>query len=190
MRILIVDADERRGIVTARSAAELGDVTLAVNADEALQRLLTGDWNVIVIARHLPDMDGLELLRAIPFRDPAPIKILVGGPGVDEVIAAMRAGATDYVNDAARTEELLTRVQVALDHERDAKRVRLPSERVLAIGAHPDDIEIGCGGILLRHRDAGHSITVVTLTQGERGGDGRSDEPSHARRHRCSLRAL
>ncbi|MHB1836631.1 MAG: PIG-L deacetylase family protein, partial [Solirubrobacteraceae bacterium] len=41
----------------------------------------------------------------------------------------------------------------------------------LAIGAHPDDVEIGCGGILLRHCDAGHSITIVSLTEGERGGD-------------------
>ena len=37
------------------------------------------------------------------------------------------------------------------------------SERVLAIGSHHDDIEIGCGGTLLRHRDAGDKICVAIL---------------------------
>ncbi len=44
-------------------------------------------------------------------------------------------------------------------------------ERVLAIGAHPDDVEIGVGGTLLRHRDDGNEITVLTLSRGARGGD-------------------
>jgi len=41
---------------------------------------------------------------------------------------------------------------------------------VLAIGAHPDDVEIGIGGILLRHAAQGHRVTVLTLTGGEAGG--------------------
>ncbi len=170
-RVLVVDADEGRAIAAGRSLAEFGEVAIALSADQALQRLLTGAWNVIVIARRLPDMDGLELLRAIPFRDPAPIKILVGDHGSDDVLEAMRAGADDYVAEAGGADELLTRVRVAVDRDHDL-RSRRPSERVLVVGSHPDDVEIGCGGILLRHRDAGHSITIVTLTEGERGGDG------------------
>ena len=41
--------------------------------------------------------------------------------------------------------------------------------RVLAIGAHPDDIELGCGGALLRHAAAGDHITILVVTRGERG---------------------
>ncbi len=37
---------------------------------------------------------------------------------------------------------------------------------VLAIGAHPDDIELGCGGALLAHRRAGHNITMLVMTDG------------------------
>ena len=44
--------------------------------------------------------------------------------------------------------------------------------RVLAIGAHPDDIEFGCGGTLLRHRLAGDAITLLVMTTGEQGPDG------------------
>ncbi len=44
-------------------------------------------------------------------------------------------------------------------------------KRVLAIGAHPDDIEIGCGGALLKHKKQKHDITILTLTQGSVGGN-------------------
>src|SRR5690606_219191 len=44
-------------------------------------------------------------------------------------------------------------------------------EVVLAIGAHPDDVEIGVGGILAAHAQAGDSITILTLSRGARGGD-------------------
>lgn len=42
---------------------------------------------------------------------------------------------------------------------------------VLAVGAHPDDLEIACGGTLAKLHDAGHQIHGVVLTSGERGGN-------------------
>lgn len=41
---------------------------------------------------------------------------------------------------------------------------------ILAIGAHPDDIEIGCGGALIKYRKQGHSIYILVMTKGELGG--------------------
>ncbi|MBI2877245.1 MAG: PIG-L family deacetylase [Candidatus Tectomicrobia bacterium] len=41
---------------------------------------------------------------------------------------------------------------------------------VLAIGAHPDDIEYGCGGTLTRYRQWDHRISLLVLTAGEKGG--------------------
>lgn len=43
---------------------------------------------------------------------------------------------------------------------------------ILAFGAHPDDVEISCGGTLLRYRDEGKRIALVDLTQGELGTRG------------------
>jgi LmbE family N-acetylglucosaminyl deacetylase len=42
---------------------------------------------------------------------------------------------------------------------------------ILAIGAHPDDIEFGCGGTLLKYSQQGHSVSLLVLTQGSFGGD-------------------
>lgn len=41
--------------------------------------------------------------------------------------------------------------------------------KVLAIGAHPDDIELGCAGALLAHRARGDDITLLVMTTGEQG---------------------
>ena len=41
--------------------------------------------------------------------------------------------------------------------------------KVLAVGAHPDDIELGCGGTLLAHRRQGDDVAMLVMTTGERG---------------------
>jgi len=46
----------------------------------------------------------------------------------------------------------------------------MTNRRVLAVGAHPDDVELGCGGALLRHAAAGDEITILVMTEGGRGG--------------------
>jgi len=57
---------------------------------------------------------------------------------------------------------------------------------VLAIGAHPDDIELGCGGALLAHVAAGDRVTMLVVTGGENGpgegarGAGRHEEQERA----------
>jgi LmbE family N-acetylglucosaminyl deacetylase len=43
--------------------------------------------------------------------------------------------------------------------------------RILAIGAHPDDIELGCGASLKLFRDKGHEVYMLVLTRGEGSGD-------------------
>ncbi|MCU1407220.1 MAG: family deacetylase [Glaciihabitans sp.] len=44
--------------------------------------------------------------------------------------------------------------------------------RVLAIGAHPDDLELACGGSLARFADEGHEVMAIVMSQGDNGGDG------------------
>lgn len=42
---------------------------------------------------------------------------------------------------------------------------------VLAVGAHPDDIELGCSGTLARHKASGDKVYLLVLTRGEASGD-------------------
>jgi MerR family transcriptional regulator, mercuric resistance operon regulatory protein len=43
---------------------------------------------------------------------------------------------------------------------------------ILAVGAHPDDAEIWCGGLLLKMKDRGYRTGIVHLTVGEMGSGG------------------
>jgi LmbE family N-acetylglucosaminyl deacetylase len=42
---------------------------------------------------------------------------------------------------------------------------------ILAIGSHPDDLEYGCGGTLIKYAEGGHNIFLYIATRGELGGD-------------------
>jgi LmbE family N-acetylglucosaminyl deacetylase len=43
--------------------------------------------------------------------------------------------------------------------------------RILALGAHPDDVEAGCGGTLLKYARGGHRIFLMVMTEGECGAE-------------------
>jgi LmbE family N-acetylglucosaminyl deacetylase len=45
--------------------------------------------------------------------------------------------------------------------------------RILAIGAHPDDVEFGCGGTLIKYARQRHDVSLLIMTDGGGGGDGR-----------------
>jgi LmbE family N-acetylglucosaminyl deacetylase len=71
------------------------------------------------------------------------------------------AKPVDPVELLAKAREL-----IQLTRDRRAKNAQV----VLAVGAHPDDVEIGVGGILARHVAEGHEVTILTLSGGEQGG--------------------
>lgn len=43
--------------------------------------------------------------------------------------------------------------------------------KILAVGPHPDDIEVGCGGNLIKYVDAGHELYLMVMTLGDKGGE-------------------
>ncbi|GAB4330837.1 MAG: bacillithiol biosynthesis deacetylase BshB1 [Calditrichia bacterium] len=55
---------------------------------------------------------------------------------------------------------------------------------IIAFGAHPDDVELGCGGTLLKLKQQGYSTAIIDLTEGEMGSRG-----TVAQRYRESARA-
>ena len=113
-------------------------------------------------------------------RDPRVAAILTGGT-VDPVPVPMIAGiAVPVVLVAAggigyaiwrRNQRRLDAATVTASVESTdrADRSDEPRVRVLAVGAHPDDVELGCGGTLLRHHERRDEITVLVMTGGERG---------------------
>src|SRR5712691_2625172 len=62
----------------------------------------------------------------------------------------------------------------------EADRVKPGALKIVCIGGHPDDPESGCAGTLARYAEAGHNVTVIYLTRGERGISGKSNEEAAA----------
>jgi len=58
--------------------------------------------------------------------------------------------------------------------------------KIVCVGGHPDDPESGCAGTLARYAEAGHKVTIIYLTRGERGIAGKSnDEAASIRTAEC-----
>jgi LmbE family N-acetylglucosaminyl deacetylase len=97
---------------------------------------------------------------------------------MDVALRALRSKVDDFVPKPVDPDVLIDLVNrlVALGDER--RRPQIAAEPVLAVGAHPDDVEIGVGGALLAHRDVGDEVAILTMTHGQRGGDrsARADE--------------
>jgi LmbE family N-acetylglucosaminyl deacetylase len=66
-----------------------------------------------------------------------------------------------------------------------------PSEKkkIVCVGAHPDDPESGCGGTLTLLTKAGHEVTVIYLTSGERGIKGKTWDEAGAIRKQEGINA-
>jgi LmbE family N-acetylglucosaminyl deacetylase/ActR/RegA family two-component response regulator len=171
-RILLVEDGEVVAELIRRTLADVGDVSVVTNAEDALERLLDGEWNLVLVDVELPGMNGLELLELAKSRYPQLMAIVVSArENFDYAVKAIRAGAVDYISKPFDPDEFRAKVSKAISTDRFNRTLRRPHETVLAIGAHPDDVEIGCGGVLLRHSGVGHDVHLLTLTGGEAGGD-------------------
>jgi LmbE family N-acetylglucosaminyl deacetylase len=168
-RILLVEDDEIGATLMVQVLGRLGHVRWVKSAEDASAALHDGEWDLLISDIELPGADGLELVREVKRRIPhLATLILSSHSSFDHAVAALRAGADDYLTKPFDPTGLAEKARslIELSQERRASG----REVVLAVGAHPDDVEIGIGGILLRHVAQGHRVTVLTLTGGEAGG--------------------
>jgi two-component system, OmpR family, KDP operon response regulator KdpE len=104
-------------------------VHAAVTGQACLEALGRVQPDVVVLDLGLPDMDGLDVCRLVRAEHGVPILVLSARTGERDKVAALDAGADDYVTKPFGAEELLARVRVAL------RRTEVASaEQVIAIG--------------------------------------------------------
>jgi len=91
----------------------------------------------------------------------------------------------DFVKTSAAGLGLLTLPQLL--HASPAKATS--KKKVICFGGHPDDPESGCGGTLAKLAARGHDVTIIYLTTGEAGIDGKSHNEAAAIRKQEAINA-
>jgi len=120
-RILVVDdeAPIRRYLRAALGAQGL-TVYESASGEEALQAVLSHRPDIIILDLGLPDIDGIEVTRRLREWSQTPIIILSVREAEQDKIAALDAGADDYLTKPFGTGELLARMRVALRKQSSA----------------------------------------------------------------------
>lgn len=114
-RVLVVDdeAPIRRYLRAALGAQGL-TVYESATGEEALQAVLSHRPDIIILDLGLPDINGIEVTRRLREWSQTPIIILSVREAEQDKIAALDAGADDYLTKPFGTGELLARMRVAL----------------------------------------------------------------------------
>lgn len=113
--ILIVDDEAHMRRVLQITFEAVGyAIDLAATGREALRRLDDRDYGVIVLDLGLPDIDGIDLIARIRTRCSTPILVLSGRGGEAVRVAALDAGANDFMGKPFPQDEFLARIRVLL----------------------------------------------------------------------------
>lgn len=83
---------------------------------EALERLRNSRADVVVLDLGLPDMDGIEVIKAIRHNSSVPIIVLSSRNDEKGKVQALDLGADDYLTKPFGMEELIARIRTALRH--------------------------------------------------------------------------
>ncbi|HRF50263.1 MAG TPA: response regulator transcription factor [Anaerolineales bacterium] len=123
--LLIEDENSLRQTLTRILRSAGAEVTAAANGPEALQRLGNSKYDLVYLDIHLPEMNGLEVLREIQkFGQAMPVVLFTAHASLETAVEAMRLGATDYLLKPLNPEALLSRTEALLKRQSLERRRR------------------------------------------------------------------
>jgi LmbE family N-acetylglucosaminyl deacetylase/CheY-like chemotaxis protein len=171
-RVIVVEDDVDVAFYTQTVLEKRGCIVETVT-DPLLARALVASFepDVVITDIEMPGLTGLELIDQIHAERPGtPVVVMTAHVSIDYAVAALRSQADEFLTKPVSSADLISVVRRLADEFRRAQAATPAREVVLAIGAHPDDVEIGVGGLLAAHRAAGDTVTILTLSRGARGG--------------------
>ena len=175
-RVLVIDDEPQiRKFLDISLRAQGYQVALAATGEEGLTALATQGADLVILDIGLPDRDGHEVLKELRQWSQAPVIMLTVRAGETEKVAALDAGANDYVTKPFGVQELMARVRALLrlhaadPHEAmpvfDDGRLRIDlSRREVHLSGEPVTLtrkEYLLLALLLRH--AGRVVTQPQL---------------------------
>jgi LmbE family N-acetylglucosaminyl deacetylase/CheY-like chemotaxis protein len=172
-RVLVIEDDADVALYTKTVLEKRGGCIVTVVSDPmtAAAAVASFEPDVVVTDIEMPGMTGLELVRQLRATQPdLPVIVMTAHVSVEYAVGALRVQADEFLIKPVSAVDLVTTVNRLAADGRANRAAARPREFVLAVGAHPDDVEIGVGGILAAHRAAGDTVVILTLSRGAKGG--------------------
>lgn len=187
LQILIVEDDDDTAEVVCTLLEDAGYNTVAVDRGEtALNEIAAMSPDLVLLDINLPDMNGIEVLRTVRSHSFLPMIILSGYGKDRDRVAALEAGADDYMAKPFSPEELIARVRALLrrvewtpkpETKLVVRRLELDIPRRQAVirgkKLHLTPIEYGILQALMRN--AGKTVTHDDLLHAVWGDQYRGD---------------
>jgi two-component system, OmpR family, response regulator len=113
MRVLLIEDDRETAQFLAKALKESGHTAdLAADGETGLAMALEGTYDVLIVDRMLPKMDGLVVVKTLRTEGRrAPVLILSALGDVDDRVKGLRAGGDDYLTKPYAFSELLARIE-------------------------------------------------------------------------------
>jgi len=168
-RILVVDDEESLRFFLTRGLRKAGfAVEEAADGATAIERIASVPYDVVLTDIVMPEVTGLDVLRAVHEMDRGAIVILMTGHGtVQNAIDSLRLGAFDYLTKPVEMKEVLVTIERGLERravERENRKLRFLVSKRLSEEAE----ENGEGGLADARREWERSYIgeLLRLTHG------------------------
>lgn len=116
-KVLVVDDDPGLRLSVRSALASTGrfEVEEAFDGVNAMEKVIAGSYNMVILDVDMPRMSGLEALRAIKERDPSIlVLIMTAYANIDDAVRAVKEGAYNYVAKPIQAEDLINMVDKAI----------------------------------------------------------------------------
>lgn len=127
-------------------------------------------WDLVITDIHSPKISDLDIAKTLKETDSSTALLIIAkNIKVDFILAAMEYHADALLFKPLDKNDFITKV-LQLAKESQRKREKRSDRVILAVGAHPDDVEFGCAGTLTKLSEDGNKINILTLSLGAAGG--------------------
>lgn len=126
-KVMIIDDDESLRSTLSRILQSAGLSVIGVSDGRQALSILNAEYYLVFLDIHLPQMDGIEILRAIRRKFPKlPVIMLTGHGSLQSAVDSMRLGATDYLLKPIDPEVLVARTRIVFSEQvKEQRKVKL-----------------------------------------------------------------
>ena len=169
--LLVEDEQLLRESLAQLLRDEAYEVVEAADGQEAYDLAVARPFDLVVTDMRMPRLDGMGLLERLTHLAPqTPVVVMTAFGTVDSAVAAMRAGAVDYILKPVQFEDVLARARRALDFGEIRRDRRVLSEQLAAASTFHD--LIGSSNAMTKLFDTVRKLSAVrssVLIVGESG---------------------